>query len=1020
MDQVNAHLSQSSSAIQRDWMYSGLHDGAFRPNARRQSHPVNIPACQPRLASESGLDMRSTAQGVSGRMQDGPGQPPPQTLRDTVLPSPAPSDDTPQIISFLSTQRPSQDRQQPQSQQNLDLDGMGAVIVAHHQALNECGKQAAIPSAQTTVANPGKRPTEFEDSSQPKRRAIDVGPLTPAQSASPRAAPMNSPAAGLNWEKLIQLLHNRQLAVRAQGLETYIISNRLRLLREACELKDMTYLAMHQVFCVTSVMKLKNPASRSIAGIGILCQLLLKNETLDKESIEWFSTFPSSFPISPNIYIHEYNQVQISLKLLEQNWCTFQDHFIAQKSPPLDIDFIVKLQITSPILQRIIYRCVCRGFWPPSPEDSCLQGCFDLFTRYQLENRYLRVAQNLSNDERTRTLGSNYRAQRSEYLERWQNHRKHVQASTQRTGTLRCQTSSEVQTQRSPVTIAAPAVVPSNDNVPHIIPGSPAIDLSAAEHQLWMSQIMQINSRHGSDHLSTLRSLSQSALPQSGPAANATAPITFNPPDNASNAPVRRRGRPLLSHMSLPSNDSNLDNSRHGGASNNTAPNQPNRGAQQGLSSPIGTASQSQRHNTLPSTATQPQPRFVFQVTPFQRQQHQQSPYAIPSNTPFYQSRAPSVSLFRSIDYTGTPLHPVTSTLHQAHLEESPITIATEGGSSEGVNSKYLHYLDSFALPPFLIKPHDRNRRCTFTISNPSFNLLAKPSKAYDAIQTQLRPNSQTYRLRCIKVSNPAETYFDKMGSFWSTQDTYWPALIIVKLNDKNLEIRRKEVHGKDHYAEISNFIQEGENKLYISLLRSSSDPTKDSTTYAIAIETLQIKSISTAREELGHLPETLTREAILTRLKSSDPDIEIVSGAMMRLSLIDPISLQLIKIPVRGAGCKHFECFDLESFLSTRHDTASPHCAKPEAFRCPICGGDARPKVLLHDDWQSSILASYTAAEAQIGVKSVVVNEGAEWKFDVDKQDGSGKGGVKVKMEEGEKTVAEGEDRERQVIVLD
>ena len=988
--------------------------------ARRPSQPTNVPT----RVSESRLDTGVTDQHVPSNTQDESIQLPSQAPTDQVLPSPAPSDDTPRIISISSTRRQSQDQQQPQTPLTLDLDGMGAAIIAHNRFLKECENQAAVPSVRTPLAAPEKRSVEFEDTSQPKRRATDFGPLTPAQSASPSTISIDGPVNGLDWKKFIQILDARLLTVRAQGLETYIISNRLRLLREACELEDVVYLAVHQVFCVNTIMKLKNPTSLPIVGIGILCQLLLKNETLDKESVEWFSTFPSSFPISPDTYLQEYNQVQIRLKLLEQNWSIFQKHFISLKTPPIDIDFITRLKITSPILQRIIYRCICRGFWPPSPEDSCLQGCFDLFTHYQTENRRWRAAQNISDGYRTRTLDSSYRAQRQECYELWQNHQNHVRATPQRTIPHQRPLSSGNSTQRTPVTLAARTTASSNatmhDTTPGLVPVIPSGPsqshaFTPVEQQLWLNQMMQINSQQNPSRLTTFQSLAQSSQP-----ASPTISSSSTSPGDIINPPARRRGRPPLRRISLPSNDVRMGSPLSTGVNNNAVPNPPNRGLQQGSGSPLRIVSQAQRQNSLPSTSPQSQPQFIVQRIPLQHQ-HQQRHLAVPSNAPPIQLRHPPVSLFRSIDYTGTPLHPITSTLHQAHLEESPISIAMEDECSEGGgSSKYLQYLDSFAVPPFFVNPQDRNRSRTFTVSSASFNLLAKPSKAYDAAQTPLRPGSQTYRLRCIKVPNPNETHFDKTGSVWSTQDTYWPTFIVLMLNDRHLEIRRKEVHGKDYYIEISDFIQEGENRLYISLLRSNTNPAKDIPTYAIAIEVLRIKSMSTAREEIGHLPEALTRAAILARLKPSDPDIEILSGAIMRLSLMDPISLQLIKSPVRGADCKHFECFDLEAFLSTRYDSLSPQCARPEAFRCPICGGDARPKVLLHDDWQMSVLMRYTAVEKERGVTSVVINETAEWKFDADKQDGTGKGGAKVKTEDGEDAQVEGREKEREVIVLD
>ena len=988
-----------------------------------------------RRPSALGLNTILASQSVVGSKPD-TSQGPPQIPMDGVLPSPAPSDDTPQIISISSTRRLSPERQKSRDPPDLDgmlgastaqppylPDGSTQKILPTHQNATPSTKSATIvaqttasvtpstmPSAQTvtlptqpvmsptqvvvpstptassvtqmiasstpsivpatyTSANPPeKRPAESEIASQPKRRTTDLGHWTPAQSASPRAPPMDSPILNvkLNWQALIHLLDVRQKSVKALGYQKLVLDNRFRLLREACELEDMAYLAMHQVFCVNDVLKSKSQASPIVAGIQFLSQLLLENDSFDKESLEWFSTFPSSFPISPDAYFLEYNAVQSRLKHIEQNWSPFQEYFITQRSPPLDIDIMVTLHVSSPILQRIMYRCISRAIWPPNPQDNCLQGYFDLFTRYQTDNRRLRFMPGFSDAERNRRLVANYQAQIRETQERLRLHQSHLTTQPHQAS------SSTIAVSGTPMNLPATTVVSSNAYPLNTTQGStpfgfPPYMLSNNGQHIWYGNQQAYVSNQQS-----------SSLPTSQPHLHSTqaSGITSSSANNVN--PFRRGpGRPRRNGTSQP------------------GPSQP--------------VSQPQRHNTLPSSSQSPS-RFVTQTIPLQQQQQQ---YV--RNDPHTQAQPIPVSLFRSIDYSGTPLHPLTSTLHQAHLEESAINVILQDENADITSSKHFHYLDSFALLPALIFPKDRNRRLNFTISNASFNHLAKPSKAYATTQLLLRPGSQTYRLRCVKVPRPDGMHFDKTGSLWSTLETYWPEFIVVMLNDRNLEIRRKEVHGKDHYIEISDFIREGENKLYISLLRSLVNLAKDSHTYAFAIEVLEIKSIDAARQESRHIAENITRDAIMSRLKVSDPDVEVISGEPIRISLIDPISLKLIASPVRGASCKHFDCFDLESFLSTRFDSSSPQCAKPEAFRCPICQGDARPMVLIHDDWQMGILRQYADPERKRGVTCIVVDDRGDWKFDVDKHDSGGKAASKVKSEEGDER-----DEVHGVIVLD
>ena len=46
----------------------------------------------------------------------------------------------------------------------------------------------------------------------------------------------------------------------------------------------------------------------------------------------------------------------------------------------------------------------------------------------------------------------------------------------------------------------------------------------------------------------------------------------------------------------------------------------------------------------------------------------------------------------------------------------------------------------------------------------------------------------------------------------------------------------------------------------------------------------------------------------------SINKDIQIKS---IKISLLCPITLQLINIPARGTFCNHFQCFDLENYIT-------------------------------------------------------------------------------------------------------
>ncbi|EGG00192.1 uncharacterized protein MELLADRAFT_112073 [Melampsora larici-populina 98AG31] len=64
-------------------------------------------------------------------------------------------------------------------------------------------------------------------------------------------------------------------------------------------------------------------------------------------------------------------------------------------------------------------------------------------------------------------------------------------------------------------------------------------------------------------------------------------------------------------------------------------------------------------------------------------------------------------------------------------------------------------------------------------------------------------------------------------------------------------------------------------------------------------------------------------------------------------LTLLDPISQKLIKVPVRGNGCDHLECFDLNTFLKDNQGARG-------RWKCPVLGciETCKPGSLWVDEW--------------------------------------------------------------------
>lgn len=97
-------------------------------------------------------------------------------------------------------------------------------------------------------------------------------------------------------------------------------------------------------------------------------------------------------------------------------------------------------------------------------------------------------------------------------------------------------------------------------------------------------------------------------------------------------------------------------------------------------------------------------------------------------------------------------------------------------------------------------------------------------------------------------------------------------------------------------------------------------------------------------------------------------------AAAARRMCLLCPITIERIKTPVRGAKCKHLQCFDLESFVVNK-------CGA-----CPVCGGElAQPAELFVDAYVTKVLA-----DAGPTATEVSFDESGAWRVVTGAQDQS------------------------------
>jgi hypothetical protein len=229
----------------------------------------------------------------------------------------------------------------------------------------------------------------------------------------------------------------------------------------------------------------------------------------------------------------------------------------------------------------------------------------------------------------------------------------------------------------------------------------------------------------------------------------------------------------------------------------------------------------------------------------------------------------------------------------------------------------------------------------------------------------------------------------------WVVYDTVWPESTSLAINKSQLEIRRKNHHGKDLPIDITPFVRlstpNSTNQITLSILKGRSKIKEFS--YFIAVEVIEIMHHSQILEMVyqNHIPLNQTVNKIKKSLAGpsgdDDDDIAMVVSDLS-IDVADPFTAIIFETPVRGGSCLHRECFDLETFLLTRNSKPK----RPEqpcmidVWKCPLCGKDARPYSLQIDDFLGSVRNSLQE-QGKLDVKAILIGADGRWRPKVEKR---------------------------------
>lgn len=795
---------------------------------------------------------------------------------------------------------------------------------------------------------------------------------------------------------------------KSVGLSDSVELPRVRLLRDACNSRDLLYLALHQAYCLstfapsqfTSLPKFPGPA---IHGLKVVEQLLVENQRLSPGFLEWCSLFPRALQLmtTSSQYRTAMQQVARCLVLFHESWQAYDAQVRARGYPPLIDELVVRFGVTSSVMLSIVFLAMCRRVYGGRHEA-------------QLKELWLRNKQNYNRrfSNKHSIPPEQMRLENEQLIQAYLSlHTVHV---------------------NSPQVVTVPAVGSSPVTVP------PHSFASHARNQSMIQPPSQ------SQHVTTSQQPSQPASPAAisapgnrGPTARPVTAQTAvqhqvdqNPrvPTHAPNAPAQF---PANVHTRVPSSGATelpssgvatvqysplappVEGAPHGvhyhpqwmitqqifgqpplSPARETAPSPTNANlapmpgppSQQAASSRAPQARTTVTTTNAPNTArartehaTNRQPQQSGPTTPASRG----SVVARPQQT-----RAPVAQTTLLPQPGWIPVNTVRPNslrvaLHQANLRDPMLKMIRQTPNGEE-ETELFQYLRAFMVPPTPLGLVECAFHWSFVLGAAHCQKLARsvPCGTGERFLRVLSEGYQTYRLRCIKVSPSASKL---TGHDWSVAETVWPSVLYIFVNDQELYVRRKVHNGKDIPLDITDYLQEGINKVSIHLIRSLAE-TKD-VFYVAGVEVLDIAEYATVKNNARQLPASESQARIQQRLSSraADDELSIVNDDLT-VNLVDPFMARIFNIPARGSTCAHQECFDLDTFLMTRASKSGKGPIK-ENWKCPICGEDARPASLVIDGFLSEVHAELKRTNRLDDARAIQIKSDGSWELKTDRE---------------------------------
>ncbi|KAL9584969.1 MAG: hypothetical protein Q9212_001791 [Teloschistes hypoglaucus] len=763
--------------------------------------------------------------------------------------------------------------------------------------------------------------------------------------------------------------------------------NRLNVLQSACAQNDHFYILLHQIQCMNSstpelLRKLESVHFGPEHYQGLLIMDVASAPSMSNASKDWFANFPLPFDSMLRdfrLYREVVEEIKICLAKLTSNWGPYVGRCKHRGFPPLVGELVERLGIKSPTLQRSAFKATCVFMWDSDSFHSIFGGAEKIFIQDQ--QMVQQGSFSTATDEHT---------EREKLVKRYKSLR-------------------PPNAGQSPHHQVFPARPPNSSNsIPISIhpQGHPA-----ESRQLFPREAPFIQQWRPAPPIDRTRTS------QAAPAPLSNRPTPMLPsqlvlqgrdgppmPQNRSRQPSTT-SQPLASPTGphdwqalaadngprptalLPCSYAFGQNQSYPSSFIHPAPSPP-------IAAAFG-----QVPGSLPMQARRPsyhQPGFPVHMVPtgpsVRNNSLPQQHLTVDSRQPhliFPQPFLPPAG--QALPTTALP-NPEITAIHQYRAWSPVLTVVDESGVS-ALTTKYFRYVQGLRILRDRLQIGSCQQiKWSFHVGEDDLDQLSGTTESPNGAPPtrSVRHSSLFYRLRCIDSTGQGEIISE---DDWITASHVWPTNITVVFNNKPLEVRKKIHYGRDLPIDMTAHAQKGKNRISVSIIRSQKEDKRE---YAIGVEAERLLDTDAAKSLIGTLTYDDARARILQRLRNSDPDIEVVD-ASVTLDLADPYSSRIWDTPVRGKACRHDQCFDLDTFLQTRHHSSSKkkpadQPSDPDQFRCPICGGDARPQSLVRDEFFTRLRAEL-AERSRLDAKAIVLQQDGNWKI---KEEGavSGEGG--------------------------